>query len=131
MVLYSPILRLRYICALDKCCDELNALLDLPVFTTPAKASNKLAVDIEVHKARLPSQVIYVADSEARKATVGSIELFRDLGGDLDSGIVYLPESETNAYSTLDVTMLELCHLLGDKDVGGLKLVYSTTILMR
>jgi hypothetical protein len=112
-VLYSPILRLRYRYALNCCCTQINLNVGKVLFSIPAEASNKLAVEIERLKVEPPLKHIYVQDSEGRKATEGCIQLFQDTAGELVSGIVYLPESEETPYSTLSVTLHELGHLLG------------------
>jgi hypothetical protein len=117
-VLYSPLLRLRFHSAFAICCNDINVACRRIIFQDPQGASKKLAFEIEGLGVEPPLGTIYVQDSEGRKATEGSVQLFQDRVGALVSAIVSLPESETDPYSTLGVTMEQVCSLLGVSNVG-------------
>jgi predicted Zn-dependent protease len=84
-------------------------------------------VEVEQFNLVPPLGIVYVQDSQWRKATVGAVQLFEDEQGVLASAIVRLPESETTPHLTLGVTIHEICHLLGlthNDDPGSV--MYST-----
>src|ERR1019366_3593633 len=112
-VLYSPLLRLRFRSALCCCCNQVNLATHRIVFSTPVEAPNRLAVEMEQFKVEPPLGSVYVKNCECRSATDGLVDLFQDCKEVIVSGIVKLPESEENPYTTLGVTMHVLGHLLG------------------
>ena len=112
-VLYSPLLRLRFRSTFACCAHQVNLACHRMILSDPEEASNRFAVEIEQFDMVPPLGVIYVQDSQWRKATVGAVQLYEDEQGVLASAIVRLPESEDSPHLTLGITMHEVCHLLG------------------
>jgi predicted Zn-dependent protease len=83
------------------------------ILSDPEEAPNRLAVEIEQFNLTPALGIVYVQDSQWRKATNGAVQLFEDDHGVLASAIVRLPESEETPHLTLGITMHEVGHLLG------------------
>jgi predicted Zn-dependent protease len=83
------------------------------ILSDPEEAPNRLAVEIEQFSLVPALGIVYVQDSQWRKATRGAVQLFEDEQGVLASAIVRLPESEDSPHLTLGITMHEIGHLLG------------------
>jgi len=113
VILYSPTLRLRYRAALACCCNQINLACSRYVFDVPQEAPNKLAIEIENFGVEPPLGVVYVKDCPDRKVLDGTVQVYQDDKGVVNSAVVTLPRAEETPYLTLGVTMHELCHLLG------------------
>jgi hypothetical protein len=118
-VLYSPLLRLRFRQAFASCCQQVNDCCGRPIFDAPQEASNKLAVEIENFGIEPPLGIVYVRDREGRKATEGTVQIFHSSRNEPYAAIVRLPESEDSPYSTVGVTMQQICQLLGLTHYGN------------
>ena len=111
-VLYSPILRLRFRAAFSCCCSQVNSACHKELLREPQEAINKLAVGIEREGLIPPKGVAYIKDCKQHNATKGGAIFYKE-NESPSSAIVELPESETSPHLTLQVTLEEICHLLG------------------
>jgi hypothetical protein len=111
-VLYSPILRLRFRAAFSCCCYQVNSAGHKKILREPQEATNKLAVGIEREGLIPPKGVVYIKDCKQHNATKGVVTFYKEDESPI-SAIVELPESETSPCLTLQVTLEEICHLLG------------------
>ena len=112
-VLYSPLLRLRFRSTFACCAHQVNLACHRMILSDPEEAPNRLAVEIEQFQLTPALGIVYVQDSQWRKATSGAVQLFEDEQGVLASAIVRLPENEEVPYLTLGITMHEIGHLMG------------------
>jgi hypothetical protein len=112
IVLYSPLLRLRFRSALTKVANKVNEICGCQVLASPREAPNSLAVAIEaeLETVNCPGGVVYVRDCETRKDTDGHV-FFYSMTGPLYA-VVMLPENENSPYSTVEMTTKEVLRLL-------------------
>jgi len=112
VVLYSPLLRLRFRFALTKVADKVNEICQGVILDKPSEAPNALAVAIESQRRiAFPVGVVYVCDCESRQDTEGHV-LFWETAFGPGYAVVMLPRNEKSPYSTIDVTTKEVLKLL-------------------
>ena len=113
VILYSPILRLRYRQTVLTCIDQINSACQRIILSIPHQCENHLAVDIENMHTIPPNGFVYIRDSENRYDKEGSVRFFYDVDRVLVAAVLSLPEDENSPYVTLGVTMRKFCELLG------------------
>lgn len=106
VVLYSPLLRLRFRPALQRAVSQVNSICKREILLKPIEAPNSLATELESTSAAPPFGIVYVRDCERRADKEGRVIFWNT------SAVVMLPENEDTPWSTLAITTKAILSLL-------------------